>query len=95
MNQTPKFTAGDYVYVQHQCKKEEFIDKNTGDITYGKQNVITDTYVVMDPCSFTDMKRIDGTPVEFYVMLRKITKDGAINKSEGYHQDNVRLLEKP
>jgi hypothetical protein len=51
--------------------------------------------VVTDPCRLTDMKRLDGTPVGFYVMVRcPSSKDLSNPRAEdmGFHASSLELV---
>lgn len=51
--------------------------------------------IVTNPCKLTDMKRLDGTPVVFYVMVRcPSMRDISNPRAEdlGYHAVSLELV---
>jgi hypothetical protein len=67
--------VGEQVYVSHQCE--------------AKTKEPTIIYTVVNPCDPTDMRRITGEPVGYYVRLRRVGAPDTVY-AEGYHAENVR-----
>lgn len=85
MDTIPKYNVGDEVYLIQEINA-------LGQVKDNFKVKMLKVWVVSNPCETTTMKRIDGEPVNFYVVLEEKeieNRRGGRLINQMYHQQNL------